>query len=143
MPRRFESVGDRMPKWEPAPGRELWALSDPRLSNPSQGAKEVLLWSRKNLGQYSSPSLFSTHFSHTTNITVFENKVCEIHIYINKCICSFVEVVIIGWLCSRVYLYTRGIQHFRTLIKHFWTVIQHFWTVMWHTAKPLYDRPIH
>ena len=55
---RFESVGDRMPKWKPAPGRGLWALSDPRLSNPSQDAKEIQLWSRKNLGQYSSPSLF-------------------------------------------------------------------------------------
>ncbi len=29
---------------------QLWALSDPRLSNPSQDAKEVLLWSKEELG---------------------------------------------------------------------------------------------
>ena len=30
-----------------ASGRVLWALSDPRLSNPSQDEKEVLLWSEE------------------------------------------------------------------------------------------------
>ena len=45
-PGRLESVGDKMPKWEPVADRELWALCDTRLSNPSQDeAKEVLLWS--------------------------------------------------------------------------------------------------
>ena len=38
-----QSVGDRMPNWELAPDGELWAFSDPGLSNPSQDAKEVLL----------------------------------------------------------------------------------------------------
>ena len=70
--RRFESVG--------ASDRGLWALSDPRLSNSSQDAKEVLLWSRKNLGQYSSPSL-SPLISHTTNITLSKIK-CERVIYL-------------------------------------------------------------
>ena len=40
----------------------------------------------KNLGQYSSLSLVSTHFSHTTNITPFRNKVWEIYIFIKKSI---------------------------------------------------------
>ena len=48
----------------------LWALSDPRLSNSSQDTKEVLLWSRKNLGQYSSPSL-SPLISHTQQTSPF------------------------------------------------------------------------
>ena len=48
----------------------------------------------------------------------FENKVWEI--YIKKCIRSFIEVVIISWLCSRVYLYTCSCimdiqQHFQRL----------------------------
>ena len=46
---RFESVGDIMPKSEPAADKGLWALSDPRLSNLSQDAKEVLLWSREEV----------------------------------------------------------------------------------------------
>ena len=40
---------------------------------------------------------------------LFENKVWEI--YIKQCIRSFVEVVIISWLCSRVYLYTPSILY--------------------------------
>ena len=32
----FESVGERMPAWEPAADRGLWVLSDPRLSNPAK-----------------------------------------------------------------------------------------------------------
>ena len=47
---------------------------------------------------------FLTHNKHH----LFENKVWEI--YIKKCIRSFVEVVIISWLCFRVYLYTHSIQ---------------------------------
>ena len=56
---------------EPAPDRGLWALSNPRLSNPSQDVKEVLLWARKNLGQYSSPSL-SPLISHTQQTSPFQ-----------------------------------------------------------------------
>ena len=82
----------------------LQTLSDPKLSNPSQDEEEVLLWPRKNLGQYSSLFLSPTHLSHTTNITLSRIK-CERYIFIKKCVRSFVEVVINSWLCSRVYLY--------------------------------------
>ena len=77
MPRRFESVGDKMPKWEPAPGRGLWALSDPRLSYPGQDA-QVLLCSREELWVNVAvcPCLhsFLTHNKHP----LFENKAWEI-----------------------------------------------------------------
>ena len=43
----LESVGDKMPKWEPKADKHLWALSDPRLINHSQDEKEVLLWSEE------------------------------------------------------------------------------------------------
>ena len=72
-----------MPNWEPAADRGLWALSDPRLSNPYQERKKVLL------GQYRSLSLSPAHLSHTTNINPFENKVWEIYFY--KEVCSFVH----------------------------------------------------
>ena len=44
---QLEPVGDKISKWEPAADRGLWTLSDPRLSNPSQDEKEVLLWSEE------------------------------------------------------------------------------------------------
>ena len=78
-----QSFGDKMPNWEPAADRGLWALSDPRLSKMSQDEKEVLL------GQYSSLSPSPAHLSHTTNINSFENKVWEIYFY--KEVCSFVH----------------------------------------------------
>ena len=67
---------------------DLAALSDPRLSNPSQ---EVLLWSREELGSILQSVLVTTHLSHTTNINPFENKVWEIYFY-KKCVRSFIEV---------------------------------------------------
>ena len=99
MHRRFESVGEKMPKWEPATDRGLWALTDPRLSNPSQDEEEVMLWS-KYLGQYNSLSPSPTHLSHTTNITLSRTK-CERYIFIKKCIRSYIEVRI---LCLIMFL---------------------------------------
>ena len=56
-PGRFESVGVSWSQFGTRCEREnqlaVWVLcrlSDPRLSNPSQDEKEVLLWSKKNLG---------------------------------------------------------------------------------------------
>ena len=69
--RQLESVGDKMPNWEPAADRGLWILSDPRLSNPSQDEKEVLLWSEELGSICSSLSPSPTHLSHTTNINPF------------------------------------------------------------------------
>ena len=43
----FELVADKIPEWEPVADRGLWALSDPRLSNPSQDGEELLLWSEE------------------------------------------------------------------------------------------------
>ena len=104
MPRRFESVGDGMPKWEPAPDRGHWGLSDPRLSNPGQDAKDVLLWSREELGVNVAicPCLhsFLTHSKHHP----FENKVWEIYIFIKKCIVRYWSRHY-SWLCSCIYLY--------------------------------------
>ena len=66
----------------------LWVLSGPRLRNPSQDVKEMLLWSRRELGSIlqsvpvSNSSL--THNKHRP----FENKVWEIYFY--KEVCSFV-----------------------------------------------------
>ena len=79
FPRRFEPVGDKMPAWEPAADRGLWALRDPRLSNPSQDEKEVLLWLEEVWSICSSLSPSPTHLSHTTNINPFEDNVWEIY----------------------------------------------------------------
>ena len=89
-----------MPKWEPAPDRGLLALSDPRLSNPSQDQKEVLLWSRRrtwvNIAVRPCLHSFHTHNKHH----LFENKVWEIYIFIKKCIRSLLKSFITGWLFS-------------------------------------------
>ena len=91
MPGRFESVGDRMPKWEPAVDRGLLALSDPRLSNPSQDEEEVLLWSREELGSIQQSVSVSTHFSRTTNITFSKIKCERFIFFIKKCIRSLLK----------------------------------------------------
>ena len=88
-----------MPEWEPAADRGLWALSDPRLSNPSQDEEECC-YGQKNLGQYSILSLSPTHLAHTRNITLSRIK-CEWYIFIKKCIHSFIEVRI---LCLIMFL---------------------------------------
>ena len=88
------SFNFKIPDWEPDPGRRFWALSDPRLSNPSQDAKEVLLWSRKNMGQYSSPSL-SPLISHTQQTSPFRKwSVRDLCFY--KEVYSFVIKVVIN-----------------------------------------------
>ena len=86
------SVGDRMPKWEPAVDRGLWALSYPRLSNPSQERSAAMVERRTWVNIAVRPCLhsFLTHNKHH----LFENKVWEI--YIKKCIRSLLKSFIIG-----------------------------------------------
>ena len=71
-----------MPKEKLAAVRGLWALSDPRLSDPSQDEKEVLLWSKKNMGSI-------CHLSHTRNITLSRIKCMRLYFY--KEVYSFVH----------------------------------------------------
>ena len=59
----------------------LCALRDPRLSNASQDEEDVLLWERKNLGQYSSPFL-SPLISHTQQTSTLSKIKCERFIFI-------------------------------------------------------------
>ena len=92
--RQLESVGDKMPKWEPVGHWGLCALSDPRLNNPRQDEKESLLWSEELGSICSSLSPSPAHVSHTTNINPSRVK-CERYIFIKKCVRSFIEVVII------------------------------------------------
>ena len=75
----WSQLGDKMPAWGPAADRGLWALSDPRLSNPAKMRKKCY-YGQKNLGSICS-SLFpsSTHLSHTTSINPFQNKVWGIY----------------------------------------------------------------
>ena len=80
-PGRFELVGDKMPKWEPVADRGLWALSDPRLSNPAKMRKKCCYDRRRTWGQYSSLSPSPTHLSHTTNITLSRIKWERLHFY--------------------------------------------------------------
>ena len=101
---KLESVGDKMPNWEPAADRGLWVLSDSRLSSPARIWKKCCN-GQKTLGSIcSSLSPSPNHLSHTTNINPFENKVCEIYLY--KEMCSFDH-----WSSSlclimiRIYLY--------------------------------------
>ena len=90
----LESVGDKMPNWEPAADRGLWALSDPRLSSPVRMRKKCC-YGQKNLGQYVAvrPRLQLT--SHTQPTSTLSRIKCERYIFIKKCVRSFIEVVII------------------------------------------------
>ena len=58
--------------------RGLWALSDPRLSNPSQDEEVVLLWSREELGSIlQSVPVSNSSLTHNKHHP-FKNKVWEI-----------------------------------------------------------------
>ena len=71
-------------------GRQ-WALGPqwPTVKQPSQDAKEVLLWSEELGSICSSLSPSPTHLSHTRNINPFKNKVWGVYFY--KDVCSFVH----------------------------------------------------
>ena len=45
-----KSVGDKMPNWEPAADRGLWAFSNPRLSNQAKMRKKCCYGRKKNFG---------------------------------------------------------------------------------------------
>ena len=120
--RRFEPVGVswrqdaelRANGWQ-----SVCALSDPRLSNPSQDEGDVLLWLEELGSICSSLSPSQTHLSHTTNNNPFENKVWEIYFY--KEVCSFVHWSRhYCWLCFRIYLYmhTYSICGYTTVIRY-------------------------
>ena len=100
----LESVGDKMPAWEPAADRGLWALSNPQLSNPAKMRKKCC-YGQKNLGQYVAvcPRLQLT--SHTQPTSTLSRIKCERYIFIKKCVRSFIEVRHYCWLCFRLYLY--------------------------------------
>ena len=86
---QLESVGDKLPEWEPAADRGLWAPSDQRLSSPAMMRKKCC-YGQRNFGSIcSSLSPSSTLLSHTRNINFFENKVWEV--YFSKEECSFVH----------------------------------------------------
>ena len=88
-PERFESVGDKMPKWEPAADKGLWALSDPRLSNPAKMRKKCCYGRRRTWGRYSSLSRSPAHLSYTTTITLSRMKRERLYFY--KEVFSFVH----------------------------------------------------
>ena len=101
---QLESVGDKMPNWEPAADRGIWALSDPRLSSPSR-MRNKCCYGQKNLGSIcSSLSSSPTHLTHTTNITLSRIK-CE-RLYFYKEVYSFAHWSRhYCWLCFCLYLY--------------------------------------
>ena len=78
--------------------RGLWALSDPRLSNPSQDEKEVLLWSEElgSICSSLSPFQITSHAQPTSTLSRIK---CERYIFIKKCVRSFIEVRHYCWLC--------------------------------------------
>ena len=95
-----------MPKWEPAPDRGLWALSDPWLSNPSQDGRGGT-W--VNIAVRPWLHSFLIHNKHH----LFENKVWEIYIYIKKCICSLLKSSLsVDYVPVYIYVYALyTIQH--------------------------------
>ena len=93
-----QSVWDKMPNWEPAADRRLWALSDLWLSNPAKIRKKycwvnIAVCPHLQLISYTQP-----------NSTLSRIK-CERYIFIKKCVRSYIEVRHYCWLCLRLYLY--------------------------------------
>ena len=109
--RRFESVGvrvavpigDKMPECEPSPDRRL-GPSGPTVEQPSQNAKEVLLWSEELwVNMWQSIPVSNSPLTHNQH-QPFRIK-CERYLFIKKRIRSFIEPLHYVWLCFRLYLY--------------------------------------
>ena len=89
-PGRLSSVGDKMPKWEPA---SFAALSDPRLSNPSQRCERsaVMVKRRTWVNIAVCPSLHS-FLTHNRSSTLSKIK-CEKFIFCKEVYSFVIEVV--------------------------------------------------
>ena len=88
-----QSVGDKMPNWEPAADRGLWPLSDPRLSHRAKMRKKYC-WVKIAV----CPRLLLIfHTQPTSTLSIIK---CERYIFIKKCVRSFIEVRHYVWLCS-------------------------------------------
>ena len=87
-----------MPIWEPAADWGLWALSDPRLSNPAKMRKKYCL---VNIAVCPRLQLIS----HTQPTSTLSRIKCDIYIFIKKSVHSFIEVRILSVDCFRIYLY--------------------------------------
>ena len=92
MPRRFESVGDRMPKWEPACRLRVLRPSVTRCIATQAKMRKKCSYGRGrtwvNVAVRPYLRSFLTHKKHH----LFENKVWEIYIFIKKCIRSLLKL---------------------------------------------------
>ena len=102
------------------------ALSDPRLSNPGQDAKEVLsgflkitqraMATRRSWVNIAVCACLHSSLTHHRNITLSRIK-CERYIFI-KCVCSFIEV-----RKSMLWLWVYNIKKRTSLRKINWYII--------------------
>ena len=111
-----QSVGDKMPNWEPVADRELWALSDSRLSKPSKMRKKYC-WI--NIAVCPRLQLISQ----TQPTSTLSRMQCERYIFMKKCVRSFIEVRHYCWLCFRLYLYYVYVCRYTTYLpRQKWTM---------------------
>ena len=97
-----ELVRTGRPEWGLACRLMSVALSDPRLSNPSQDAEELLsgflkitqraMVRRRSWVNIAACPCRHPSLTHHRHINPFENKVWEIHIFMKKRVHSFTEV---------------------------------------------------
>ena len=125
--RRFEPVGDKIPNWEPAAYRGLWALGDPWLSNLSQDEEEVLLWSEAPGVNKAVCSVPSSSLTHYRNITLSRINCERLYFYKEMCSCvhwsssllltMFLHIFLLC-ICMWLYNNTRAHRHTQTLMGH-------------------------
>ena len=96
-----------MPKWEPAADRGLWALSDPRLSNPSQDEKKCC-YGQRNLGVNIAVCPCLQLISHTEPTSTLSRIKCERYIFKKKVfICSLKFVIMFDYVLH-IFVYVCG-----------------------------------
>ena len=103
MPAAVELVGDRKARVRASLQTEGYGPQQPQ---PRCVRSAAMVRRRSWVNIAACPCLHSS-VTHHRNI---ENKVWEIHIFIKKCVCSFIEVRHYVWLCFCLYLYV-SIQH--------------------------------
>ena len=109
----MESVGDKVPNWEPAADRGLWALSDPRLSNPAKMRKKycwvnIAVCPRLQLISHTQPT--STLSRIKCERYIFYKEVCSFVHWSSYIMFDYVSAYICICICMRLYN-TRGFPH--------------------------------
>ena len=103
---QLESVGNKMPEWEPPPDRGLGPSVTHGWAAQPRWERSTAMVARRTLGQYVAVCLRLQLTSHTQPTSTLSNKVWEVYFY--KEVCSFVHWSSSLCFCLHLHIYACG-----------------------------------